>query len=360
MTLSVLTSGPNAQVPISISEVFLPDQLIAGDLKTVSDSVTVSGATQLLRGSVLGQVKFGTVTASVGKAFASQTITVAALPVAGDVLTVNGTAITFAAQPVLSDENPPPNTLWTLPWVAAEGQPVAPASTLSQQASQICAYLNASTNANISKMTYSVAAAVITATSIIAGVGGNAYTLAATCPVSSAFTLGGATLAGGTGNTGSSTVGSISGGADLLAGNYIITASATNATSAFTVVDPHGVSMPPGAVGTAYASSHINFTITDNNTTAGDKYVLTGNPTKTGVYKLAVASAIDGSQAPVAVLADNCDPTAGNVTAGVYLNGELNGAALIYDPSFNLATIKSAFRPQGLFVKTSVSAADPS
>jgi hypothetical protein len=59
------------------------------------------------------------------------------------------------------------------------------------------------------------------------------------------------------------------------------------------------------------------------------------------------------------VLVDYCDPTGGPVTAGVYLQAELNGAALIYDSSWTLAGIKAAFRPLGLYVKTSVSALDP-
>ena len=39
---------------------------------------------------------------------------------------------------------------------------------------------------------------------------------------------------------------------------------------------------------------------------------------------------------------------------------ELNGNSLILDPSLSLVAVTAALRPLGLFVKTAVSAADPS
>ena len=85
-----------------------------------------------------------------------------------------------------------------------------------------------------------------------------------------------------------------------------------------------------------------------------------GRVTASGSYKLAVATATDGSQNPCAVLVSDTDATAADVQGAVYLMAELNGNALVIDPSLTLAAVRTAFRALGLFVKTAVSAADPS
>ena len=48
------------------------------------------------------------------------------------------------------------------------------------------------------------------------------------------------------------------------------------------------------------------------------------------------------------------------MTGGIYLQGEFNGNALTFGTGVTLASAKAALRPFGIFVKTSVSAADPS
>ena len=82
-------------------------------------------------------------------------------------------------------------------------------------------------------------------------------------------------------------------------------------------------------------------------------------PTATGVYKLSVSTAVDGSENPIAILVDACDPTSGNVTAGVYLAGEFNGNAITVDPSWTPNRVKAALRTYGIAIKYPVSAADP-
>jgi hypothetical protein len=74
-----------------------------------------------------------------------------------------------------------------------------------------------------------------------------------------------------------------------------------------------------------------------------------------GTYNVATSG--DGS--PNAILADNLDTTAGPVMGGVYLTGEFNARALILDPSLALAAATLALRSWAIFVKPSVSAADP-
>jgi hypothetical protein len=342
MALNPSLIGDNPQQPSAVAETYIPDQLIAGSLKLVSDLAVVSGSAVLQRGSVMGLSKFGSVSGTAGKAFASGTIAIAALPTAADTLTIQGTAITFAA--AVPDVAPPANTVY-----------IGTTTALTAQA--LLAFLQGSTDTNLSKLTYTLSGSTITATAAIPGTGGNAYTLATSD--SGAFTLSGATLSGGTANTGNATLSAMSGGAKMQMGNY--TATCLTATTA-QVVDPAGEEIGVATFGAAFADSQINFTITAGGTpcAAGDAFVLVAAPTAAGLYKLCTAGAVDGTEVPAAILVDQTDPTGGNVSAGVYLMGEFNANALVLDPSLSLAAVKAAFAGKGIFIKNAVSAFDPS
>lgn len=159
-------------------------------------------------------------------------------------------------------------------------------------------------------------------------------------------------------NTGNGTIGTISIGATPTFGAFVLTA--TGATT-FTVVDPEGVALPNATVGTAYANAEINFTITAGGTAfvAGDKFTLTVLQA-TGNYIKCVKTAVDGSQNPVAILSQDTDASVNPQTAGAYLLGEFNQNAVIFDASWTLPQLQAAMRPYGLFLKSSVSATDPS
>ena len=105
----------------------------------------------------------------------SGTITLTTNPANGDTLTIKGTVITFvSASPV--------------------GNQVLISTTKELTAANLQAFLAASSDANISLMTYNTILAVTTATARIYGTGGNAYTLAST---GVNITVSGATLSGG-------------------------------------------------------------------------------------------------------------------------------------------------------------------
>jgi hypothetical protein len=160
------------------------------------------------------------------------------------------------------------------------------------------------------------------------------------------------------GNTGNGTIGSLSVGASPKVGVY--KAIATDATH-FAVTDPEG-----GAVGTATAGSafstggQIGFTITAGGTAfvAGDEFDITVSDA-TGGFIACVKTAVDGSQNPTAILADDADASAGPVTTGGYVMGEFNGNALTIDPSWTLAQLVAAARNYGIFIKSAVSATSP-
>ncbi|HET8687076.1 MAG TPA: hypothetical protein VFM18_10480, partial [Methanosarcina sp.] len=97
--------------------------------------------------------------------------------VAADTLTVDGTVVTFV------NANP-------------TGNQVLVGTVATATATNLKTFLSASSDVNISLMTYSLDSTglILTATSKLAGIAGNAYTLVKS---SSALTLSGATLSGG-------------------------------------------------------------------------------------------------------------------------------------------------------------------
>jgi len=164
--------------------------------------------------------------------------------------------------------------------------------------------------------------------------------------------------AAGAANVGNGTIGSYSATTGSKIGAYqLVAKSATD----FSVTDPEGTALPDATVGTAYSDAGIGFTLTAGGTAfaAGDKFTLTVEDA-VGTYKLSVKTAVDGSQTPVTILADYADASAGPVTTGAYLMAEVNANALNFDPSWDIPTLTAALRPYSIFVKSSVSAADPS
>lgn len=96
--------------------------------------------------------------------------------VAADTLTVNGTLITFVAS-------------------APSGSQVLVGPTAAQTAANLQVFLAASSDSNIDQATYSTSGLVVSITFSTLGTGGNAFTLSKS---SSALTLSGANLSGGT------------------------------------------------------------------------------------------------------------------------------------------------------------------
>lgn len=159
-------------------------------------------------------------------------------------------------------------------------------------------------------------------------------------------------------NTGNGTVTAVSAGAGVKLGNYAL--KATSPTE-FSVTDPEGTALPPATVGTAYSDEGISFTITAGTVAfvVGDAFTLDVEDS-IGTFILSVKTATDGSQTPCAILADSADASLGAVTTGAYVMAEVNANALTFDPSWTVQTLTTALRPYSLFVKSSVSAADPS
>jgi hypothetical protein len=70
----------------------------------------------------------------------------------------------------------------------------------------------------------------------------------------------------------------------------------------------------------------------------------------TAHYRLAAATATDGSAVPCAVLAVPADPKGGTVTAWAYFKGAFNAPALRFDDSFTLPTLIEAMHNARMLV----------
>ena len=101
----------------------------------------------------------------------------------------------------------------------------------------------------------------------------------------------------GGGNTGNGTMTSVTGGASPKVGDYTMTCVGLDTNGGvFSVKDPAGQALPAAAVGVAYTSDQINFTINDGATdfAVGDTFTVTV-PVGGLQYRAVNFSGVDGS-----------------------------------------------------------------
>ena len=131
--------------------------------------------------------------------------------------------------------------------------------------------------------------------------------------------------------TGSGAMTALTFGPDVQVGSYVIALTETSATAAFTVTAPDGTSLPNGAVGTAYTSDHVNFTVANAGTmTAGDYYILiVANGTEQ--VEAWDPTAVDGTQDAYGILYAAVDASSA-ATAGVAIvrNAQINSDELTW------------------------------
>lgn len=81
-----------------------------------------------------------------------------------------------------------------------------------------------------------------------------------------------------------------------------------------------------------------------------------GRITATGKYVLSASAATDGSQTPVAILAEDTDASAADKTTVAYPSGEFNTTALTFGAGHTAASTQAALRDVGIFLKTNLAA----
>ncbi len=177
------------------------------------------------------------------------------------------------------------------------------------------------------------------------------------------ITAGAATAAAVGGNTGNGTMGAVTvSGVRATPGVYqlrIVTAAAN--AGQFQVISPDGDVVGIGNVAVAFVGGGLSFTLADGSADfiVGDGFNITV-AAGSGKYIKSIATAVDGSQNPAGILVDTVDATSADKIAGIYLAGEFNENAIIYDASWTVATLKPLLRDLNINLKTAVLASDPS
>ncbi|UDL95500.1 head decoration protein [Lichenihabitans sp. PAMC28606] len=114
--------------------------------------------------------------------------------------------------------------------------------------------------------------------------------------------------------------------------------------TAYSVTDPAGGSLGPGATGTAFAD-RLKFLATAGGTAfvAGDGFdiALTDGGSK---YVLSVAAAVDGSQVPQLILAYDIPASVSDVPCAAYYMGGFVAEKLTYGTGHSAATVEAALR----------------
>jgi len=73
-----------------------------------------------------------------------------------------------------------------------------------------------------------------------------------------------------------------------------------------------------------------------------------GKITASGKYTLSLSTAVDGSQTPDCILAEDTNASAGDVNTPGYFSGSFNESALVLGASHTVASIKEGLRGKGI------------
>lgn len=134
--------------------------------------------------------------------------------------------------------------------------------------------------------------------------------------------------------TGTGLMSAISLGPDAQNGGYRVNILATSATGEFEVIVPDGTKLKRGQIATAYASSHINFSIANGGTmTAGDYYNIVVAKPAAGSDKFTVLAptTYNGSHIAAGVLFADTDATSADKPITViYRNAAVNEDELVW------------------------------
>lgn len=111
----------------------------------------------------------------------------------------------------------------------------------------------------------------------------------------------------------------------------------------FAVENPDGDVIGQVLVGATF-DDDIKFVIADVGTdfALGDGFDIT--IAAVDKYALSLAAALDGSQTPAAVLAVDCDASAGDKSTTAYFGGEFNAAKMTFGTGHTATSVEAAFR----------------
>ncbi len=137
----------------------------------------------------------------------------------------------------------------------------------------------------------------------------------------------------------------------------VLASAADGNAGTFSVVAPDGRRLADATVAVAYANDEIGFTIADGATdfVVGDTFTVPVTA-GSGKYVAADKAAVDGSATAVAVLAEACDASAGDLGAVVFLSGAFNEGKLSFAAGNAIADHRAALRAVNIYAKKAVAA----
>ncbi len=131
------------------------------------------------------------------------------------------------------------------------------------------------------------------------------------------------------------------------------------ATGKFRHYDPDGNVVGDATTGTEYTGGGLTLTITDAGTdpAVGEAFKVTVTiAAGSGSYKKSLAAATDGSETPIAILAEDCDASGGDAECVAYYTGDFNEDAITFGSGHTAASVKDALRARGIHLHNPVNA----
>jgi hypothetical protein len=122
-----------------------------------------------------------------------------------------------------------------------------------------------------------------------------------------------------------------------------------------TVGTPSRLTQVAGLDGTPYRTGQLLITITAGGTAfaAGDSFAIVPSQASVGPFQACVKTATDGSQTPIAVLADDADASGGQpIIVRAYVAGVFRASALRFDPSWALSDVVAALATSNIICKS--------
>lgn len=133
----------------------------------------------------------------------------------------------------------------------------------------------------------------------------------------------------------------------------------TGATGEWNHFNPAGELVGVATTGTEYTGGGLTLTITDSGTdpALGEALKVTVTAAAaSGKYVQSLAAATDGSQTPVAILAEDANATDGDVVSVAYVSGEFNSRAIAFGTGHTAASTKDALQALNIYLRDSVAA----
>ncbi|HET7552192.1 MAG TPA: head decoration protein [Gemmatimonadaceae bacterium] len=75
-----------------------------------------------------------------------------------------------------------------------------------------------------------------------------------------------------------------------------------------------------------------------------------GKITASGKYQLSASAAVDGSETPVVILAEDCDASAADADCLVYTTGDFDDSAITLGAGHTVASVKDGLADRGIFL----------